>query len=257
MLRAAGSRLFGRFTTEAIPTIMQDTVQALLGLQQIDRHIFGVEGELRRLPQELARRGEQIAAAERSIAERLHAANELRVRIKEIEDATVGQRQRQRKLENECNSTKIDAAMLASYQHEIRQVKRTISQAEDDALKMIEEAEVITKDADTQKAALDAERPAFEEFQANVAKEMAAAEARLAELQAERAKLSAESISPDHLDLYTRLLATREGEAMAELQDLCCQGCYTGIPKNLAVRLARGVELVQCINCSRILYSRM
>lgn len=233
---------------------MQETVQALLGLQEIDRHIFRVEGELRRLPQELSRRREQIAEAERDIAERRRAIVELRARIKEIEDATVGQRQRQRKLEHECNSTKIDAAMLASYQHEIRQVKRTINQAEDDALKMIEEAETIGAEADAQQAALDRERPAFEEFEGNVAREIAAAEAKLTELSEQRSTLSAESISPDHLDLYTRLLATREGEAMAELQAQTCQGCFVSIPKNLAVRLARGTELVQCINCGRILF---
>ena len=79
-------------------------------------------------------------------------------------------------------------------------------------------------------------------------------DAKLAELQADRAKLSAEGISPEHIRLYTDLLATREGEALALLVDQVCQGCYVSIPKNLAVRLLRGSELVQCPSCGRILY---
>jgi predicted nucleic acid-binding Zn-ribbon protein len=43
---------------------------------------------------------------------------------------------------------------------------------------------------------------------------------------------------------------------MAALDGRFCQGCYVEIPKNLLVRMARGMELVQCPSCARILYTR-
>jgi uncharacterized protein len=233
---------------------MQDTLHALLGLQEIDRQIFQVESELTRLPKELEARMGGLAQREHSIAERTAELNKLRAGIKEIEDMATGLRQRQRKLENEAASQKIDAAMLASYQHEIRSVKRTVSSAEDDGIELVGQAETIEAAIADMRAALDSEAPDQVVFRDNVATETTAAQAKLVELQAERAKLSADNISPEHIRMYTDLLATREGEALALLVDQVCQGCYVSIPKNLAVRLLRGSELVQCPSCNRILH---
>ena len=80
------------------------------------------------------------------------------------------------------------------------------------------------------------------------------AEERCSELRGQREAASADDVSADALDLYCRLLSTREGEAMSELADGHCQTCFVQIPRNLGVRLARG-EIVQCPSCTRILYT--
>jgi len=235
---------------------MQETLQALLGLQEIDRKIFKVEAELRRLPKEQETRQAHIANLEERINEKRQAALEMRRSIKEIEDVTTTQRQRIRKLEGEAQKSKSDAATLAAYDHEIRTLKKTVSQAEDDGLKLIERAEALEAEAKADDEQLEEERKVFEQFKENVAKETAAAEEQLAEHKKRIEDVSANEIHPDHLALYKRLIATREGEAMAELQGRICQGCYVEIPKNVAVRLARGIELVTCQSCDRILYIR-
>jgi len=233
---------------------MQDTLQALQGLQQIDRHIFKVQAEQRRLPEELAERTAKVEAHEARLGEMRDRVRALRSEAKEIEDLTVGMRQRYRKLESESNKGKVDAALLASYQHEMRKLKRNISQAEEDALKKLEVADAGDTDAATTESKLEEEKTVFEEFEANVAQELGEAQARYAELQAERNKLSADGIEAEHLELYRRLLESREGEALAELLDYHCQACFVQIPKNIGVRLARGTELVQCPSCDRIFY---
>ncbi|MFT4647419.1 MAG: putative nucleic acid-binding Zn-ribbon protein [Glaciecola sp.] len=234
---------------------MQDTLIALRGLQEIDRHIYRVQAELERLPKELEQRQAVLARLKEAITERDFSVKELRTRIKEIEDATSGLRQRQRKLEHESNTQKVDAALLASFQHEIRQVKRTVSQAEDDGLSLVSEADEVENGLTELEERLVEETNVFEQFQGNVAKETSAAEGKLAELMAKRDKEASGGIDAPVLDLYTKLLASRGGEALAELNGMVCQGCFVGIPRNLSVRLARRVELVQCPNCQRILYS--
>ena len=234
---------------------MQDTLIALRGLQEIDRHIYRVQAELERLPKELEQRKDVLVQLQEAITERDFSVKELRARIKEIEDATSGLRQRQRKLEHESNTQKVDAALLASFQHEIRQVKRTVSQAEDDGLSLVSEADEVETGLKELQDRLAEESSEFEAFQGNVAKETGEAEAKLAELVAKREKEASGGIEPPVLDLYTKLLASRGGEALAELSDLVCQGCFVGIPRNLSVRLARQLEVVQCPNCQRILYS--
>lgn len=233
---------------------MQPTMQALLGLQQIDRKLYRVESELERLPAELAKRqGELDALLERATTLN-NQVLELRRDTKEVEDFTTGMRQRQRKLESESAKGKIDAAMLASYEHEIRSLKRGISEAEDEALRKMGAAETLDAERAEAEARHAADLETFEQLKVNIEKEIAEAEERCAGLRGEREAASADGVPAEALDLYCRLLKTREGEAMSELADGHCQACFVQIPRNLGVRLARG-ELVQCPSCTRILYT--
>jgi len=235
---------------------MQETLRVLLGLQEIDRQIFGVERELARLPRELAQRREgldQKAAELDGLNERVRT---LRAGLKEIEDMTTQARQRVRKLEGESQKSKSDVALLAAYDHEIRSLKRRISQDEEDGLQIVEEIEGVEREIGERREQLSAARTVFEEYRENVANETNQAEERLARLRSDLETRTSGQIPPNYLTLYRSLLARREGEALAELDGQFCQGCYVEIPKNLAVRLARGIELVQCPSCDRILYVR-
>jgi predicted nucleic acid-binding Zn-ribbon protein len=234
---------------------MNPTLQALLALQNVDRQIFKVERELAALPEELARREATLAARRAQLENLKREVFETRTRIKEIEHLTTGRRQHQRKLEQMSGSGKADAALIASYEHEIRNTKRTIADAENDALRMMMQVDELEKEIATQTQMFSDEERVFGEFRANVESETAAAEKLRGELLAKRAQVSADGIPPAQLEQYRGLIKTREGEALAELSSGICQGCFVNIPKNIVVRLARGAELVTCPSCDRILYS--
>lgn len=234
---------------------MNPTLQALLDLQDTDREIYRVRAELERLPRELSSRGEKLTGLRERIAELNKDAQDLRIRVNEVEDTVANLRARQRKLEAESNEPGVDAALLASYQHEIRTVKGTISEAEEDGLRLLTLADGKIEEATQHEATLEEQLPDFTKFEEAVATETAAAEARLAKLEEERKGLESEGIPEEQLTLYLGLLERREGEALAELADLICQGCFVSIPRNLYVRIMRGTELVQCPNCGRILYT--
>lgn len=234
---------------------MNPVLSALLGLQEIDREIFKVESELERLPKEEKQRSDELAKLREKLATKRHEVTGLRAEIKDIEHTTVGLRQRLKKLESESSNGSADAALIASYQHEMRNIKRNVSGAEDDGLKRLGRAELIDQEIAALEEKLQADEAVFAEFQQNVAKETAEAQEKLAELQKERATKSSDGISATELEIYRGLLKTREGEALAELGDGLCEGCFVNLPKNIVVRLARGLELVQCPSCDRILYT--
>jgi len=234
---------------------MNPVLSALLNLQEVDRDIFKVESELERLPRELEERREALEQRRQSLEAKKQEVAEIRASIKEIEHTTVGLRQRLKKLENESMSGTADAALVASYQHEMRTIKRNVSQAEDDGLKRVSRAEVLDAEIAQMEEQLAEAESTFEEFAANVAKETEEAEAKLRALQDKRSKRSSDGIPPNALETYRGLLKTRQGEALAELGDGLCEGCFVNLPKNIVVRLARGVELVQCPSCDRILYT--
>lgn len=233
---------------------MRDTLQALQTLQEIDRDIFRVQEELKRLPIERQAKRSELDKRLARVSELQAESKRLRVRIKELEDQTTVQRQRVRKIENEAGNSRQDMALLVAFQHEIRTLKREINGSEEDGLQCLERVEELGKQTAVLQAEIDTEQKVFDEFAKNVEVEFAAATRRLAELSAERTRRMSSQIPPEALATYNRLLAARSGVAMAELQGRICQGCYMEMPTNLCVRVARGTELVQCPSCDRILF---
>lgn len=234
---------------------MQETLSALLQLQELDRDIFRTQAELKRLPAERVARKAEIDKRLARLAEIRHEAKQVRVRIKEIEDQSTIHRQRIRKVENEAASSRQDIALVVAYQHEIRTLKREISTSEEEGVNLVDKADALDAQAATLQAEIDAENKGFAELSANVEKELAAAQKVLDDLESRRKQRMSSRIPPESLALYTRLLAAREGVAIAHLDGRTCQGCYMEIPTNMVVRVNRGIELVQCPSCDRILHN--
>lgn len=234
---------------------MKAVLQALLDLQGVDRDLHKVQVELARLPKERAARRGDIDKLVGRANELRAQAKQLRVRIKEYEDVATAGRQRARKLENDMNAARADMSLQAHFQHEIKNVKREISNAEEQGLTLMEQTEGVDKEVATLQARIDGEEKVFAEFAANVEREMADAKARHEKLSAERQRrLGQSSIPPEAIATYSRLLAVRDGMPLAQLDGRTCQACYIEIPTNLVVRVTRGSELVPCPSCDRILY---
>jgi len=235
---------------------MHDTLRALRALQELDQEIFALREELRRLPEERAKRRQAIDTTIAALQTARVRDADLRARIKEIEDHTTIQRQRQRKVESEAMNSRSDVALMAAFQHQAKTLKRSISKAEEEGLGLVEEAEGVTAEMERLQAEVTEAEEVFAEFSGNVEAEMAAARGRLDELESERAGRMSDDVGPESLELYERLLAAREGVALAELDGRICQGCYMEVPSNLYVRAARGTSLTQCPSCDRIFYIR-
>lgn len=233
---------------------MQETLSALLQLQELDRDIFRTQAELKRLPAERATRRAEIDRRLGKQNELKLEAKSLRVRIKELEDASTQQRQRMRKVENEAAGSRQDMALLVAYQHEIRTLKREIGTAEEEGMALLEKAEGLDAQVAAMQTEISAQEKVFDAFAANVAKEIDAAQKKLDDLQARRKLRMSDRIPPEALATYTRLLAAREGVALAALEGRTCQGCFMEIPTNMVVRVNRGTELVPCPSCDRILF---
>jgi predicted nucleic acid-binding Zn-ribbon protein len=234
---------------------MKAVLQALLDLQTVDRELFKVQSELKRLPQERAARRAEIDKLLARLAELRTSAKSSRVKIKEYEDLATQHRQRARKLENDAANSRADMALLAHFQHEIKNLKKEVNNAEELGLSLMEQVEAIDKDAAGVQARIEEEEKVFAEFSANVEREIGIASSRQQTLAQERKqRLAGNTIPPEVLSTYTRLIAARNGMPLAHLEGRTCQACFIEIPTNQVVRVSRGSELVQCPSCDRILY---
>jgi hypothetical protein len=233
---------------------MQSVLQALQSLQEVDRDLFKVLVELKRLPEEDKRRKAALDKLSARATELRNEAKALRVKSKELDDRATIARQRLKKVDSEAMASRADQALLAAYDHERRTLKRDIGSAEEEGLALLEQVDVLEKQAVEAEAKAAAEQAVHAEFQQNMARELAAANARRAELEARRKERMGDGLPADTLALYVRVLATREGEALAQLDGRTCGACFMEVPTNMVVRVSRGADLVQCPSCDRILY---
>jgi len=232
---------------------MLNVVQALRSLQEIDRDLYRVRDELRRLPIERDRRQAELDEKLKRIELETDRANHIRIQAKELEDTSTVQRQRIRKLEKESMQQR-DVSVIEACRYEARSLKRQVDEAERSSLDMTERFESMLAGVEQQKTALEEARGVFEEYCQNVESELGDAQGRHDELAGRREKKLSSELTRETLSLYDRLIEARGGEAMAPLDDGVCQGCYMSVPPNLVVRLARGKEVTQCPSCDRILY---
>ena len=94
---------------------LRQTLRILQGLQELDRDLFKLQAQLKRFPEEVTRKREKLRAEADKLAEVEKKYTDSRVRLKEIEDLTSGQRQRVRKLEHEAGQSRADAALLVAF----------------------------------------------------------------------------------------------------------------------------------------------
>ena len=71
-------------------------------------------------------------------------------------------------------------------------------------------------------------------------------------IEAERATIAG-GVEEDLLDLYDRLFKTK-GEAVVALEHDVCTGCHMKVTASTSARARAGKEVVNCEQCSRILY---
>ena len=169
---------------------------------------------------------------------------------------TTSQRQRVRKLEHEAAEARADAALMVAFQHEIRTLKRDVGLAEEEGLGLMEEIERLGKEREAHKTAVAGFEKEFELYSQNIDREAKVTMDRAHSMEDERKRRGGSELAPEILGTYEKLLASREGQAIAELDGRVCQGCCVSVPNNIYVRLARNTELVYCPSCGRILFLR-
>ena len=104
-----------------------------------------------------------------------------------------------------------------------------------------------------QKAAITAEISDVKNFLDEIIERRNEVKAKIAALEAERAKLAA-NVNPQHLRIYDHQRVSRHPTIVA-LVNNTCSGCHLAQPPAVRYTIWRDTELVLCEMCGRILYT--
>ncbi len=219
---------------------MLPELSKLIEVQELDKVIQEVTGEMDRLPGELKT---EEAALEDLQAQRRNTEAE----TAEMEDGI--KKSRARLMEIKSN---------IEYRAMIKEIAFKEDQRDKQETRVLE----IMEQMEAQKKALAEIEKRLQERQAALAQrseEVAAAvkklEERLAGLEDQRKKLR-KGVPAQLLKRYEFIRQRRNGTAIAPVFEGVCYGCHMNILPQQFIDLQKGVEILQCPHCQRILYWR-
>jgi hypothetical protein len=145
-----------------------------------------------------------------------------------------------------------NAKELGSIQREVDNLKRRISDREDEELALLEQREAVASAAAEAATLASASRTEWERAAAAADTELAKIDRELEQRRAERDAL-APRLPAELLELYEELRAQKKGVGAAALVDGVCQGCHEQLSAVELDRVRRAEGVRRCDHCRRIL----
>jgi predicted nucleic acid-binding Zn-ribbon protein len=232
---------------------MLKEIEQLLFLQDRDQKIKMFKAELETVPLE-QQRIDHLVASKSSAFEQVKQRNrDVEIQRKRLELDAQSRRDLIAKYKTQQFQTRKNDEFQAIGQ-EIHRFEKEIEQIEDKEIELMELSERIQSEmghADQEsKAAIQQSA----QLLADLRKKQSTLEERLREAQAEREQLT-QGLDPGLLFQYTRLFASKGGNAVVPVEHEFCMGCHMKNTSALVHRAKMGLDVVHCEQCGRILYS--
>ena len=231
---------------------MNRQLELLINLQNIDSEIGGLENSLKKIPLEI----EALYSAYQQIAGEISSIKN------EIESLNKERRGKEREVEIEndhLSKTKVKLSQVKTNEEysailkEMDGIKKKINQLEDEdlsLLELIEEKQNILKEKE--RKIMEEER-GFQDKKSEKEREIEGLKNRFEQKRLERESINNfidSKISKD----YIKVAKNRGGMAVVRFAEGICQGCFLGLPPQLASEIRRNEEIIKCPHCQRVLY---
>ncbi len=225
----------------------------LFQLQQIDSQGDGALQRIQELDARLADRAAE-AAADRDAQTHQEALHNQQRELRDLELQLGSVQEKLTTEERRLYAGRgAPRSQLESLHQEVESLQGRVTELEDAvlvAMEAVEEAEAAAAAAAQRAAAAQA---TGEQNRAALGQDKAEVEARLRQLQQDRAAITAQ-LAPASLALYDRLRQQAGGIAVAEVAQGRCQGCRLTLPSYTIQQARQADRLQQCPTCRRVLY---
>jgi len=223
----------------------------LYKLQQLDLELQKKQQDLSEVENQLGD-NKALVSAESRLASQKEQLEDARKKQKSSEWELEDLQEKIRQIDSKLYSGKTkDPKELVNLEKEVKALKSQTTIKEDTLLGLMSLTEETEATAKTTAGELERLKKEWEQRQETLRPRKSQIEIALAELQEER-KRSAEQIDSEAFDIYERIRLTR-GQAVVKVEKGRCLGCHITVPTSQWQK-ARAGDLIQCNNCSRILY---
>jgi len=231
---------------------MLDAIEKLLILQDRDQKIHRIQQELARIIPEREILRVKVSTAQTQLDTAKSRVKQIESDRKRLELDVAAKKQQIDKYANQQLQTRKNEEYRA-LAHEIDACKADIMKIEDGEIELMEQTEQLqkeiarlTRENDEAKKTIQDQITQFNQREENLKKE-------LAELERGRVEL-ASAVDGSVLKRYERLCKSKGDMVVVGVHHGVCGGCHMKLPPQLLVACKSDQEIVNCINCNRILY---
>ncbi len=231
---------------------MFDAIEKLLILQDRDRKIRRVQGELARIAPERQVFQARATGAQAALDDARNRVKQLESERKTLELEVETKKQHIERYANQQLQTRKNEEYRA-LAHEIETCKADIFKIEDQEIALMEQSEVAQKQVASATLAANQAKRLMEEQLAQLSTREQNLNKELAQLEQNREEL-ADAVDGSARERYDRLVRSKGENVVVGVQHGVCGGCHMRLPPQLLVQCQAQQELVTCSNCGRILY---
>jgi len=226
-------------------------VGQLYKLQQLDLELQRKQQELNEVENRLSD-NKALVAAESKLASQKEQLEEARKKQRRAEWELEDLQEKGKQIDSKLYSgTTKDPKELVNLEKEVKGLKSQIRTKEDALLGLMSQVEEVEAEAKTIAKEVDRLKREWEQRQETLRPEKSEVETVLVKLSEERNGL-VQQIDSEVLNTYEQLKLTR-GQAVVKVERGRCLGCHITVPTSQWQKAKAG-DLIQCNNCSRILY---
>jgi predicted nucleic acid-binding Zn-ribbon protein len=223
----------------------------LYKLQQLDLELQKKQQELSEVENQLGD-NKALVAAESRLASQKEQLEDARKKQKSSEWELEDLQEKIRQIDSKLYSGKTkDPKELVNLGKEVKGLKSQTTIKEDTLLGLMSLTEETEARVKTTAGELERLKKEWEQRQETLRPRKSEIEIALADLQEERER-SAEQIDSEAFNIYERIRITT-GQAVVKVERGRCLGCHITVPTSQWQKAKAG-DLIQCNNCSRILY---
>jgi predicted nucleic acid-binding Zn-ribbon protein len=224
----------------------------LIEVQEIDKVIREVTQGLERLPEELKATEAALEDLKATSANLLQELDDLKTQRRDTEMEMTDMEEsiktsRQRLMEIKSNIEYKAMIKEIAFKEDQRDRRETR------ILELMDLMEDHNRLIADQEQRIEEQEAVLVEQRQEVAVRMAELQRDLAVLQEKRKKLR-KSVPANLLKRYEFIRQRRNGTAIAPVQEGVCLGCHMNILPQQFIDLQKGIEILQCPHCQRILY---
>jgi uncharacterized protein len=231
---------------------LQKDIETLVNLQKIETEIIRlqsvietVEKEKNTLAARLREFETQLNAQRQALLEIQQQCNDIELEIKVVDDRII-----------KSNETLRMVKTNKEYQVLLREVddnKKRKDILEDHLLALYDQreaADIQVKESEAQFLQL---KEQIHAQQAEIEKKTVDDKELLEDLQKQQKSIG-QSLDPALMNRFRRIAKMNQGQAVAQVRNESCMGCFMNVPPQLCIEVQRANQLISCPQCSRILY---
>jgi predicted nucleic acid-binding Zn-ribbon protein len=231
---------------------MLDTIEKLLILQDRDRNIRRLQGELAHLEPERQALKARLAGTQTQLENARLRVKQTESERKRLELDVEARKQQIERYANQQLQTRKNEEYRA-LAHEIETVKAEITKIEDREIELMEQGEEAQKEVVRLTREADAARNLVEEQVAKLGEREQNLRKELSELESNRQEL-ASAVDAGTRARYERLVKSKGENVVVGVEHGVCGGCHMKLPAQILVTCQQQQAIVSCTNCGRILY---